>query len=374
MASRLRERLEAAIARERDPTEQLLLRAERIGLLAREGLLDEARRALAPLHAKHAAQPEAAGAAALALAEALLAYYSDLNAQARAKLQQARALAASAQRRPLQALCAAWLAHLDYVSNELAGMCRHAALAFALSESDHHAARSRAGLVVAMSYHHAGRPELAQRWYELARRHAQAEGDSATISALLHNMAALRVYLARQSAVTGEPLNGEALTALAAAESSRHFDAHLGASALPLLEPILRAQALAVLGRWAEALALYEEHLPDAIGPGGLARMECSLRADMAFGRLQLEQPDQARAQAELAAAAAQRPGCDVDDLAFSHARLAKVYAGLGQAMAARRHAELAQGCWRRHAEEQLRIVTLMDAAMANVVVDGLLS
>ena len=371
MASRLLERLDAAIAQQRDPTEQLLLRAERIGLLAREGQLDEARRALGPLHAKHAAQPEAAGAAALALAEALVAYFSDLDAEARSKLQQARALAASAQRRPLQALCAAWLAHLDYVGNDLPALSRHAALAFALAEPEHHAARSRAGLVVAMSYHHAGRPDLAQPWYELARRHAQADGDSATLSALLHNMAAIRVYLARAAVVadsSGSEAARTAQTALAAAESSRHFDAHIGTRALPLLEPILRAQALAILGRWEESLALYEVHLSEALGRG-LARIECSLRADMAWCRLQLEQRASAREQADLAASATRRAGSDVDDLAFAHARLAQVYAGLGEAAAARRHAEQARVHWRQHAEEQARIVKLMDAAMASVAV-----
>lgn len=371
MASRLLQRLDAEIAQQRDPTEQLLLRAERVGLLAREGRLDEARRALGPLRVRHAAQPEAAGAAALALAEALVAYFSDLDAEARSKLQQARALAASVQRRSLQAQCAAWLAHLDYVANDLPGLSRHAALAFALSAPEHHAARSRAALVVAMSYHHAGRPDLAQRWYELARRHAHVEGDSATLSALLHNMAAIRVYLARAAVVADSgcvEAASTARTALSAAESSRHFDAHLGASALPLLEPILRAQALAVLGRWEEALALYEQHLSEALGRG-LARIECSLRADMAWCRLQLQEQAAAREQADRAASAARRGGSDVDDLAFCHARLAQIYGALGEAAAARRHGEQAQRWWQAHAQQQASIVTLMDAAMAGVAI-----
>ena len=57
MASRLLTRLDEAIARERRPLEQLLLGAERVGLLARAGRLLDARRAMVPLRARHATHP-----------------------------------------------------------------------------------------------------------------------------------------------------------------------------------------------------------------------------------------------------------------------------------------------------------------------------
>lgn len=49
MASRLVERLDAAIATAEDPLQRECLKAERAGALARHGLLDDARFALAGL-------------------------------------------------------------------------------------------------------------------------------------------------------------------------------------------------------------------------------------------------------------------------------------------------------------------------------------
>ncbi len=103
MKSQLLARLDAAIARAGDPLSADMLRAERVALLAREGRLAEAREALAPLHQRQQIRPDAASAAAIGLADAMIDYYSDLGGQARVKLQQARVLSASAQRPALQA-------------------------------------------------------------------------------------------------------------------------------------------------------------------------------------------------------------------------------------------------------------------------------
>lgn len=362
MNSRLLACLDAAIAQASDPIEADVLRAERVGLLAREGRLAEARSALAPLHRRHHLRPDAATAAAIGLADAMVDYFSDLGGQARVKLQQARALSVSANRVPLQAVCLAWLAHLDYVHGDMEGVARHAAQALRLAAPDHHSARSRTSLVVAMSYHHAGRLDRAQAWYARARQHATAEGDAATISALMHNMAALRSDHARMAAVftDGAQQQDVALQALTAAESSGHFDDRVGGTALAVLRPILRAQTLVTQARYAEALVLFEAHFGDALATG-LGRLECSLRADVAWCRAQLAQPMLAREQAK-AAVAALRPECDIDDVALTHGRLAQVYRLLGDTESAERHARPAQEHWQRHIAEQARIVAVMDA------------
>lgn len=362
MVSRLQERLEAAISAAADPLEADLLRAERAGLLAREGRLAEARQALQPLQQRHAAQPDAASAAAIGLAEALVDYYSELGGQARAKLQQARVLAASAQRPALQALCAAWLAHLDYVHNDSAAMARHVALALQLAPAELHSARARACLVAALGYHHGGRFDRAQPWYERARLHANADGDVATVSALMHNMAALRAGQARQAAVSGSSAAEDMQFALGGAESSAYFDDRMGSSALPLLQALLRAQLFVVQGRPREALAVYQANLEGA-RVQGLARMECCFHADMAWCHAQLQQPDLARAQAG-AAVAALRPDCDVDDIAFAHGRLAQVQKALGDPAAAKRHAQQAQTHWQRHRAAQDELLRQLDAAL----------
>ena len=268
MPSRLELRLEASIREAIDPVEADVLRAELAALYAREGRLAEAREALVSLKERHAAQPQAATAASVGFAAALVDYYSDLDVEVRGKLQQARALAASAGRRPLQALCAAWLALLDFVHNDATALGRDLVLAFTLATPDHHAARSRASMAAAMAYHHAGRFDLAQPWYARARRHATEEGDTATISALMHNMAALRASQASQAAVLGpraRDSDADTLYALIGAQSSGYFDDGIGRSALPVLHGVLRAQMFALQDRPREALAIYHAHLDTAL-------------------------------------------------------------------------------------------------------------
>lgn len=362
MSPLLQARLDAAIAQASDPVEADLLRAERVGLFAREGRLDEARRALLALRQRHATAPPQAVAAALGFAEAMTDYFSDLGGAARAKLQQACTQGASAGRPALHALCAAWLAHLDYVHNDVAALAHNLALALHLAPAEHHAARSRASLVAAMAYHHGGRPDRAQLWYDRARQHASAEGDNATISALIHNMAALRANDARCAAVQGGAGADDAKFALGAAESSGYFDDRVGGSVLPVLQAILRAQLFVVQQRPREALALYEAYL-DAALRQGLARMECSLRAEIAWCRAKLRQHDAARAQAG-AAVAALRPECDIDDRALTHGRLTLVHDELGDAAQSQHHAQQARQLWERHGADRVQIVETLDAAL----------
>lgn len=368
MPSRLQLRLEASIGQATDPIEADVLSAELAALFAREGRLAEAREMLQALKARHEASPDAATAAAIGFADALADYFSDLDAQARGKLQQARALAASAGRRPLQALCAAWLALLDFVHNDEEALARDLALAFTLAEPGHHAARSRACMAAAMAYHHAGRFDLAQPWYTRARHHATQEGDTATLSALMHNMAALRASQAAQAAVLGPAArDGEAdtLVALIGAQSSGYFDDGIGRTALPVLHGVLRAQMFALQDRPREALAIYHAHLDAALAQG-LGRAECSLRADMAWCHARLGQNGLALAQARLALAAL-RPECDTDDVALTHGRLAAMHALLDDPVQARRHGQQAQAHWQRHAAAQARVLARLDQALAEL-------
>ena len=368
MPSRLELRLEASIREAIDPVEADVLRAELAALYAREGRLAEAREALVSLKERHAAQPHAATAASVGFAAALVDYYSDLDVEVRGKLQQARALAASAGRRPLQALCAAWLALLDFVHNDATALGRDLVLAFTLATPDHHAARSRASMAAAMAYHHAGRFDLAQPWYARARRHATEEGDTATISALMHNMAALRASQASQAAVLGpraRDSDADTLYALIGAQSSGYFDDGIGRSALPVLHGVLRAQMFALQDRPREALAIYHAHLDTALAQG-LQRAECTLRADMAWCHAQLGQQGLALAQARQAIAAL-RPHCDIDDVALTHGRLAAMHALLGDEALARRHGQQAQAHWQRHVAAQAQVLEVLDGALAGL-------
>lgn len=396
MTPRLLTRLDASIEQLRhlDPLHADRLRAERAGLLARQGDVAEARAVLAQLRAQPAVQRDPLLRAELALSDALCDYYGEFSSAARDKLAQALALAvsvagsaeaapaelATARARDVEARCEAWLAHVDYVDERIEGVARHASRVLALAAEDAHGARSRAAMVVAMAYHYAGRFDRAQPWYAVARRHASAEGDDSTLSALIYNQGALRGEHVRRHALYPPAVGSSAEAggghfgftepgsldsveqALAAGKSSTHFDAHVGSSALEVLSPILRAGVLLTQGRLAKALVLYEAHFGDAIAQG-LGRFESSLRADVAWCRLQLKQPDMARQQAA-AAEASIRPQCHPDDLALTHGRLAMVHEGLGDVARAAKHRQIGEAQWALHCERRAQSVVLLERAL----------
>jgi tetratricopeptide (TPR) repeat protein len=367
MRSRLLARLDGAIAKARNPVDVACLRAERAGFLARQGHVDQARKAIDHLQAQFAWRPHAAVSAWLSLAEGLHDYYSHLGGTARDRIQRAYALSGAAHLAPLHALSAAWLAHMDYVRHDMAQMAQHVAQALATAAPDHHSARSRACLVVAYAYHFAAGLERALPWYARSRTHATADGDEAHLSALMHNQAWLRGSQVRLAAVFGEAAGEDRRRALMAAESSGHFDAGvgMGTASLGSLVPMLRAQMMASEGRHAEALELFTRHL-EATRHDGLERLRPCFLADMAWCRLQLGDVQAAQCDAQATETALQQP-CDIDDRVLAQARLAQVLDALGDGRGARIQRDRAERDLQAHRGEQARLTALLDETLVGV-------
>jgi tetratricopeptide (TPR) repeat protein len=355
MASRLLSRLDADIAAAKHPLKADCLRAERAGFLARQGHLDEARQVLSSLHMQYAANPHAVMSAWLSLGEGLLSHFSDLAPAAHDRMRRAYALSGAARDMKLHALSAAWLAHMDYTQYDFDAMVRHVGEALTLSDAADHGVRTRACLVVAQAYHFGGRYDLAQPWYTKSRQHAATDGDEATLSALMHNMAWLHASHARQQTLTASGTGGVTPQMLMSAESTGNFDVLVGTASLDALLPILRAQILSLQGKCADALVLYDQHMAQAMVQG-LARMQGSLRADMAWCRLQVGDERRAMQDARAAAQATEHE-TDLDDRAAAHSRLARVFAELGEAGTAERHALRAGHDWRAHERDQVAVV-----------------
>ncbi|WP_372525526.1 hypothetical protein [Piscinibacter sp.] len=367
--SRALTRLDAAIAAAGSPVAAACLKAERAGLLARLGRFDEVRRTLDELRAQHANTPSPALAAWLCLAEGLMDHYRDQAASARDRIQRAYAFSTAARERPLIAVCAAWLAHFDYVYDDLGGVARHVAEALQEAADDHHAARARACLVAAQSYHWGGRSERAQPWYQRAREHATADGDATTIGALMINRAWISGNQARMASIFGPdaaaPNPNAVREALVGAESAGHFDAYVGRNALRSMARVMRAQLVLAQGDYAEALALFDAHLPGAVDDG-LSYMLPVLHADIAWCKFKLGCADDALAEARLAQASF-GPDCEEEDSAAANGRLAQVFSALGLDAEAKPHAERAAAELKTLREQQALLVSLLDAALRQV-------
>jgi hypothetical protein len=356
--SRLLIRLEADIRGAADPLFADCLRCERAAYLARLGDSQGAASELADVQRRHAARPDARVSAWVNFAEAVVGHYENHAPHAHDKMKRAHALSAAVGHQPLQALSAAWLGHFCYRASQPTAMARHAAQALTLAEPEHHAARARACLVVAQSYHDGGRFEVAKPWYDKANRHATAEGDDTMTSAIMSNQSSLRLVALQQAEARNRSHPNDDAFARAGIESTAEFDQLRGLTGMHELASMMQAQVFTALGRTAEALHLYESHLDAALQqcPG----MEGSWRADLAWCRFRDGQQQAARADADRADVCLQRPG-SWSDRAAGHGRLAQVYEGLEAQATAQQHAEAALRAWDAYRAEQGQLIEALD-------------
>lgn len=342
------------------------IRCERAAYLARLGDGAGAVAELADVQRRHATQPNARISAWVHFAEALVGHFGNQTPRAHDKMKRAYALSAAVEYKPLRALSAAWLSHFEYRALQAEAMAINAAAALSLAEPDHHAARARACLVIAQSYHDGGRFDLARPWYDDAHRHATTEGDDTTLSAIMWNMTSLRIAALQQSAACGTSHGGAGDHARVSAESTARFDEVLGMSSLSELSPILHAQVFTVLGQTDDALVLYETHL-DAALEQGFGGIEGSLRADRAWCRFRAGQLQIAREDADLADRCLLNPGSP-SDVAAGRSRLEQVYRALGDTASAKNQEELAELAWQTYRDLQVKLVEELDRAIGRRV------
>jgi hypothetical protein len=371
--SRLLASLEEAINQATNPIQAQCLRAERAALLARQGQLERAQGVIDELNSQLAWQPHNNVVRGwVALAEGLHGYYSVIGVGGREQMDLAYKLAreSGAAGIRLRATTAAWLANLVFGDSDASRMVALIREALDTAAPEHRGARARATLVAGFAYHFGGQSARAQPWYEASRRHAIADGDEAHLSALMHNQAWMRGAQARMALLFDAPNHdagdNRAMTqALMGAESIGHYDAGIGTASLGSLVPMLRAQVLTAHGRWAEALDLFAANFDSALGEG-LKRFAACLLADRAWCEWQEGRVDKARALAGAAEQALSDP-IDTDDRAMALARLAQVREALGEQGLAARHRDESQRLHAQHREQQLRLVALLDQALAGL-------
>lgn len=358
--SRLLRQLEAAIGAAATPLTADCLRAERACYLARQGRLDEAKSAVIELRRQYGSAPNVAMSAWLSLAEGLESYFRNLGALSRDKVLRAHALSTAGGLVPMQALSAAWLAQMDFTKLDVESMARHVKQALKLAAPQDNPARARASLVLAQALHVARRLDLALPWYRRAHSHATALGDDSTISALMHNMACMRLDNLRQAKLTGLGDESDIDVVTTGAESTGRFDQLIGASSLKALNPLLRARIHSLQGRPAEALLQYEEHVEIDVDEG-FSRMKSDMLSDVAWCRLQLDQRESALSSA-IEAEASLVVETQIDDRASTHTRLSWFYGTIGDKEAAQRHQVLASDAWNKYVQLQRQIVESLGA------------
>ena len=349
-------RLQEQLRRAGDEMSEAEVRAELAAYAARHGRAAEATKAVSELRVRSAGRPSAKLAGWLNLAEGFIEYYADLNTSARSKFLRAQAVTEFAGAKMLSALASAWLAHLDYIALDPDALAIDLPRAFGGSTGDDHHVRGRACLVLAEALHFARRFDLARPWYERSRIHATAEGDEPTLSAIIFNMAWLRMGDARQGHLNGDDSPEQLALARTGGRSANSYDSMIGSVALRELDPLLFAEVNSLDGNPQAALDLYDLHLGQ-LTIKGAERWKCVFAADRAWCLARLGNKDRAREAADHAASLV-APSVQVDDLAATYSWLARTYEALGDDTQAATFRVKASATWLQVAALQERIVS----------------
>jgi tetratricopeptide (TPR) repeat protein len=353
-------RLESEISREKDSVTRDCKKLERAAYLARMGSLAEAISTVTEVREIYVSNPNAKISSWTHLADGLIDHFTNLSCSSRQKILRAYALSSAASLVETRSICAAWLAHLEYASSNFESMIKYANEALDLSLKFNNAAATRSALIVALAYHFAGGTESASPWYRFVRLVATMQGDEATISALIHNMAWLRAQ-SRRAESCGLPIGSVRLEdqTLLAAESSENYDILVGSKSLPVFSPILKAQILIVDKEYYKALTIYSNNIK--IATDDVMRDSTpDLLADQAWGMINVGLIFEA---SEKVTQAVQKMHIQSDDKIslFAQARVAQVFEALGNIDDARKHKNLALEGWAKHLVVRTKLLRLLD-------------
>lgn len=240
---------------------------------SRHGMTAEALKAISVVRDHYGIDIDPEIASWLMLAEGVLHYFRADTKAAYNQVKRAYGLAMALDTIGALPICAAWMAHIEFHDGEYTKMYSHIEEALRLAKPDDHAAHARAALVLANAYQLAGSYTFARPWYEKARLRAADDGDNATLSAMLYNVAAFRAANVRLDDTFGIHSEKEIHRAGMEMASSRHYDHAIGTRGLNFLSLLLRALIDTIGKRFQAALELFYEVDPSRLQAQMLAPM-----------------------------------------------------------------------------------------------------
>ncbi len=293
----------------------------------------------------------------LMLAEGVLHYFKAEIPEAYDRIRRAYGLAIALQNNSAFPSCAAWMAHLEFNSCRYEEMAKHLEEALTTAKRSDHQAIARASLVLATAYHISDQFELSRPWYESARLNAAAEGDDATVSATLHNMASIRASNIRLDDTFGGDIERETRRVALEATSSYVYDYAIGHKGLDFLTQMLSGLVSTLDKRYSEALGKIEsikiENVPERLRPlvlVDLAWCQVNLGQRETGWRVAIEIPTLLHSVKE------------DDDLAYIHSRLAQIGQACDESRFAESESKLAVEALSRHRQFQAALLSKLQA------------
>lgn len=325
MDSRLLATLNSQASSTRDPVVWARAVCRAASHFARHGKTKEALVSIGVVRAQFGPELHPEVASWLMLAEGVLHFFQWRTYDAYDRIRRAYGLAVALRTDSAVPSCAAWMAHVEFNEGAYDKMITHIKEALSNAADDDHQALARASLVVADAFQVGGSYQLARPWYDKVRQHASIEGDDATLSAMLYNVAAFRAANVRLADTFGIESGAEAHRARMETSSSTNYDFAIGTAGLSFLTPILRGLVLTIEGKFDEAFTVL-----DSLEKSNLPKRTLApIYADMAWCTANLGDHGLAWKSACLASTELNSL-TDADDIAYVESRISQVAEALG--------------------------------------------
>jgi hypothetical protein len=188
--SRLLASIEDRLRVESDIAVRGELQAKKAAYIARAGDFDASRSIIASVRQVFGDGRSARVTAFIMIAEGLTTYFEQLGPSAIDRFKRAQLLGDLSRDAEVGAVAAAWRAHLEFEASAYSACAQSLKQSFALAGTTTLSALSRCAAVLFTAFALVGNREQAQKWFMKGREHALAEGDQATIRALVLNKAA----------------------------------------------------------------------------------------------------------------------------------------------------------------------------------------
>ena len=348
MESRLLKSIYNTIRSSKDPELWAYAMCRAASHHGRQGRLEEANDAIARVRERFGNKLSPSIGAWLMLSEGIIHFFQERRSEADERIRRAYAISVAAGLKLVRPACSAWMAHIDFNLLRFEDMVVHLDEALRLAGADDHQAQARASLVLADALHFSGDFLAAKPWYEKTRQHATSEGDEATLSALLHNVAAFRVGNIRVADAFGAVSPLEAKRARMEAISALSFDIGIGTASFTMLLPLLHGQLLTVDQKYEEAEAVLQNIDLDKLETKSIPL----LLVDLAWCNAVLGKREESFNLVERVVGLISA-STDIDEFAYINARLAQIAVHHHDASRAQEFRDAAVAAFDRHRQAQ---------------------
>lgn len=355
MDSRLLATLNAQAGNTTDPVVWARAVCRAASHFARHGQTKEALISIGVVRAQFGNELHHEIASWLMLAEGVLHFFQVETRESYDRIRRAYGLAIALKTVSALPSCAAWMAHFEFNECMYDKMVVHLEEALTLAAADDHQAWARASLVMADAYHLAGEFALARPWYDKVRIRAAAEGDNATLSAMLYNVAAFRASNVRIADAFGTEMAAEAHRAAMETSSSYIYDYAIGTAGLDFLTQMLRGLMFTIDKKYDDALAMFAKIDLSKVQK----RMLPTTYVDMGWCNANIGQPDAAWALVMLAADQMSSL-TEADDVAYVACRISQVAKICDQPKEAEEYRAKAEVALVEHREFQRKLLSML--------------